>query len=295
MGFSLGNIGKTIQSGGTSLIPGGAQQLWGALQPNQTTQNQVPLETPEQRAARIRLNQFSDTGTFGNFTAGAEVPLGYGDYGVTAPEQQGLSTLQQLLQSGTPANYDLVDASLRPILDGSQNGIDSQFQPFVDQVSRQTRNATNAAKANLGYTGNLYSTNAIKDIGQVQAQGNETLASQLAALTNEALNRRVSAGSLALQSAAGREANTQGRIAASQQYGGLTRQLNDASIKARDAELLRRRQELQLPIQAATAVAGSNVPFGVPSVTTQTPSTLMDLLTLAVKGGSAFAGARGAG
>jgi hypothetical protein len=68
------------------------------------------------------------------------------------------------------------------------------------------------------------------------------------------------------------------QIEASQRFGGLTRQLNDASIKARDAELLRRRQELQLPIEAAKTVAGQTANYGVPSINTSPYGDLLGLV-----------------
>ena len=74
--------------------------------------SQVPLETPEQRAARKKLMGFADTGQFGDFKAGEEVPLGYGDYGVTGYETQGLSSLQQLLSESIPEQYRLGDDAL---------------------------------------------------------------------------------------------------------------------------------------------------------------------------------------
>jgi len=76
-------------------------------------------------------------------------------------------------------------------------------------------------------------------------------------LTDAYQARKLQAIPLAYQSGNNQEALQIGRIDASQRYGGLARNLNDASIKARDAELLRRRQELQLPIQAASGVLGS--------------------------------------
>lgn len=68
------------------------------------------------------------------------------------------------------------------------------------------------------------------------------------------------------------------QIQAAHQYGSLTRQLNDASIKARDAELLRRRQELQLPIQAAQTVAVQQANYGVPSIETSPYGDLLGLV-----------------
>lgn len=286
MGFNLGNAVTTVATGGLN-------KLWDAIQPNTITQDQVPLETPEQSAARKKLMEFANTGVFGKFTAGEDLGLGYGDYGVTPTEQTGLSSLQELLNSGIPSQYSLGDEALKSMLTTDPNQIAAQFDPFKTQVERQIKDSTNAAKRSGAYMGNLYSSDQVKQFGDIQARGNETLASQLANLTNESLNRRLQAIPLAYQSAKAQEENKLNRIAASQQYGALTRQLNDASIKARDAEILRKRQELGLPITAASNVAGQNANFGVPSVTTSEPSTMMNLLNLLVQGGSRLASARG--
>lgn len=249
--------------------------------------SQVPLETPEQRAARQKLLGFANTGQFGDFQAGAEVPLGFGDFNATGIEQQGLSSLQQLLGSGIPDQFKMGDAALQDLLATSPQQIENQFNPFKTQVQRQIGESNAALKRNAGFAGNLYSTNTIQNLGDVQARGNETLTSQLANLTNEALNRRLSAIPLAYQSGQAQEGINLGRIQASQQFGGLTRQLNDASIKARDAEILRRRQELQLPIQAAQTVAGQGSNFGIPSVET---SPYQDLLNMVGQVGGQYAG-----
>lgn len=255
-----------------------APAVVGGLLGGKKKTSQVPLETPEQRAARQKLMGFAETGQFGNFQAGAEVPLNYGDYNATGIEQQGLSSLQSLLQSGMPQQFQMGDNALRGLLETDPAAIQAQFDPFKAQVQRQITDSNTALKRNAGFAGNLYSTDTIRNMGDIEARGNETLTSQLANLTNEALNRRLSAIPLAYQSGQAQEGIQQGRIASSQQYGGLTRQLNDASIKARDAEILRRRQELQLPIQAAQTVAGGPPQFGVPEVES---SPFQDLLGLA--------------
>src|SRR3990167_6703954 len=77
---------------------------------------QVPLETPEQRAARQALLGFAQTGKFGDFKAGEEQNLGYGDFGPTGLEQTGLSSLQSLLQDGIPDQYRLGDEALQGFL-----------------------------------------------------------------------------------------------------------------------------------------------------------------------------------
>jgi hypothetical protein len=241
-------------------------------------QEQVPLETAEQRAARQKLMGFADTGKFGSFTAGEEVPVGYGDYNMTGIEGQGQSALQDLLNQGLPSQYAAGDNALMDYLKTDPTDIAAQYDPFKTQVQRQIKESDRALKRNAGFAGNLYSTDTIRSLGDIQARGNETLTSQLASLTDSALNRRLQAIPLAYQSAAGQQEAKLNQINASQQYGSLTRQLNDASIKARDAELLRRRQELQLPIQSAQTVAGQTANYGVPSVQTSPYGDLLGLV-----------------
>ena len=255
-----------------------AGSIGSALIGNKKKQEQVPLETPEQRAARQKLMGFANTGTFGNFTAGAEVPLGYGDYGMTGIEGKGQSALQDLLNQGLPSQYAAGDAALADYLKTDPTDVSAQYNPFRDQVNRQIKESNRSLKRNAGFAGNLYSTDTIRNLGDIQARGNETLTSELARLTDSALQRRLQAIPLAYQSGEAQQAARLNQIQASQQYGGLTRQLNDAAIKARDAELLRRRQELQLPIQAAQTVAGQQAQFGVPSINTSPYGDLLGLV-----------------
>lgn len=265
-----------------------APSLIGGLLGGGKKVKQQPLETAEQRAARRKLNQFSETGRFGDFTAGAEVPMEFGDFGVTDIEGHGLSSLQGLLRSGIPDQFRMGDEALRDILQTSPDAIEAQFNPFKAKVDREIAEANTALKRGAGFAGNLYSTNTIEGLGDIQSRGNESKIAELARLTNSALDRRLAAVPLAFQSGRDQEGIAMGRVGASQAFGGLTRQLNDASIKARDAELLRRRSELQLPIQAAQTVAGGAPPFGVPEVSQ--PSPFQGVLDMASRIGGQYLG-----
>lgn len=255
-----------------------AGMIGSSLIGNKKKQQQIPLETPEQGAARRKLMDFADTGQFGDFKAGAEVPLGYGDYEMTGIEQQGQSALQDLLDQGLPQQYAAGDAALADYLKTDPTDVSAQYNPFRDQVNRQIKESNRALKRNAGFAGNLYSTDTIRNLGDIQARGNETLTSEMARLTDSALNRRLQAIPLAYQSGDAQQAARLNQIEASQRFGGLTRQLNDASIKARDAELLRRRQELQLPIETAKTVAGQTANYGVPSINTSPYGDLLGLV-----------------
>lgn len=272
MGFSL----KDAVS--TAINPFNGPFIRKAFDTKYDTTRQVPLQSKEQKKARQMLNDFARTGRFGSFTAGQDLGLGIGDYNMTDPERTGLSTLQNLLRSGIPEQYRLGDDALRDLLNPSPEAIEAQFSPFKTIVDRQLRDSSDALKRRASFAGNLYSTDTIRSLGDIEARGNETLTAKLAELTNEALNRRLQAIPLAFRSGAEQEDIAMGRIGASQTYGSLTRRLNDERIKSRDAEILRRRQELQLPIQAASNVAGSNVQFGVPEIRTPQPNPYMDVL-----------------
>lgn len=251
-----------------------------------STQQQV-METPEQNDARKKLLAFANSGKFGNFTAGEELKgLGYGDFTATNEENSGLSALQSLLRGGLPGQYAMGDQALAGFLNPDPAAIQAQFDPFKDQVMRQTADAEAATKRSAGFARNLYSTDTMRKLGDVHARGNETLSSQLANLTNQALDRKMQAIPLAYQSAESQQNAKMQQISASQQYGALTRQLNDASIKARDNELLRRRSEAKMPIDALSTVAGGTSQFGVPSV--QNPSPYADLLGMAGKLGGQY-------
>ena len=266
-----------------SLITGGAGIVGSLLGKKKT--EQVPLETPEQKAARQSLLNFGLTGKHGGFEAGAEVPLQYGNFDATGIENQGLGKLQQLMNA-VPEQYRMGDDALKSYL-GSPLDIQAQFDPFKEQVNRQIGESERGLKRSAGFAGNLYSTNTIRGLGDIQARGNETLTSELARLTDSAMQRRLQAIPLAYQSAEAQQSAGLQQVGASQQYGGLVRQLNNQQAQLRDQELLRRRQELQLPIEALGKAAGQGAEHGIPSIQT---SPYQDLLGMVGKIGGQYVG-----
>lgn len=257
--------GTTAATIGTQLYLGSKRQKQKAMIPNEVLQ------------AMQRRNQFASTGSYGEFTAGEEVPLGYGDYSITPYEQQGLTSLGQLLSSGMPGQFSMGDEALRDMLETDPSKIEAQFTPFKARTERQIAESNDALKRSAAFGRNLYSTSTIKGLGDIQAKGNEAMASELANLTNEAANRRLQAIPLAYQAGKASEDITQGRLAAAFNYGSLPRTLNDASIKARDAELLRRRQEMLVPLDMEGANMGVSSQFGIPEINTSPYQSLLNM------------------
>jgi hypothetical protein len=234
---------------------------------------QVPLETAEQRAARIALLDAAKNGGFGNVKFGSAVDgytpgdaltgwtpgqafqgfnagEGYGgdlgDYNLTGTESTGLSHLDELLRSGNPALFDTGSKALTDLLTGDKfdpYAANSEFSPFRTALDRETRDAQDAVKRNAAFSGNLYSTNTLRSQADVTDRANTTKASKLAELFSEYTGRKVNAIPLAFQAAQTGENINQNRIAAAMQYGGLPRTLRDTAAQRAYADWQRARGE----------------------------------------------------
>lgn len=268
-----------------ALIGAGGSILGGVLGKKKKTSQGV-LETPEQKAARQKLGSFGATGKIGGFTVGEDIGIGGGDFNASGIETKGLSRLQDLLDSGLPESFDLGKESLKDFLATSDSAIDDQFNAFKTTANRQIQDSVDATKRNQAFAGNLFSTDTFERLGDVQARGNETLIAQLAGLTDSERSRRLSATGLAFEAGSAEQNAELGQIQASQQFGDLMRQLNDQEIQRRDAEILRRRGETGLQLDALSSVAGTPSNFGIGSVST---SPYADLISMTSKlGGDAI-------
>lgn len=246
-----------------------------------TTVSQVPLETPEQRQARQMLLNYAQTGKFGDITAGEDIGINPGNYDLSGLESQGLYQVGQGLD---PSNATSVNGvNFGDLLDTSEAGLNKQFSPYNALIQRQISQSVNAAKRAAGF-GGTYSSDTIRNIGQVYAQGNEQAAAKLADLQNEALSRKASL--LPTFANIGQQ-----RLNNAFTYGQLPRTLANASIQDKNNELLRRRQEQLGQISGATSVINAPVQFGVPSVTTQNPNPYLQLLQSLIPAGATLAAA----
>jgi len=284
-------VGSWVATGATAAV-GVGSYLGSKSGSKGNTASQVPMLTPEQKAAQATLAQFMSSGKYRDFTAGGDAGIQMGNWNMTGIEQQGQTELQRLLSSGIPEQFKMGNDALAGILNADPTNVSAMFDPFKQQVERQIRDSNVALKRGAGFAGNLYSTNTIRGLGDIQARGNETLTAQLANLTNEAFDRRLQAIPLAYQAGTAQEDISQGRIAAANQFGGLERALQNAGIEQSNAEILRRRNEYLLPLDSAKTLAGSNAQYGVPSVTTQSQNPMMDLLTAIIGAGGQYLGAK---
>lgn len=283
MGFNLKRAATAVATGGNSEWGAGGN-LWG--HGGTTTQDQVPLETPEQRQARQMLMNYAQTGQIGsNYTAGQDIGIQPGNYQMTGLETQGQSALQNLINGGMPQGYQQAGQAASDLMDTSEAGLNKMFSPYEAVAARQQALAESAAKRSAAITGNLYSSDTVRNLGDVAAKTAESNMATLAGLTNDALNRKLSAAGLASSNATAEQNNTRQNIADAYNYGQLQRNLANQQITDANNEKLRQRQEVLNQLTGAQAVSGAPVQFGVPSVTVQNPNPYLDFLKVAAQFG----------
>lgn len=285
----LGDIGSFAVGG-----PIGYGVYKAATSGGSTDVAQVPLMDPAQEQARNNLLNFSKTGTIGNYTAGTPYNGSLGDFGVSALENAGLGQVGQRLTagpstlnaSGTNSLLDLLNTEkFNPL---NNKGLVSGLTGAIDY---NTNLAENAAKRSAGYTGNLYSTDAVRNLGNVQAQGANTKATTLAGLYSQYMGQKLGAIPQAFTADAQTQDQARANTADAFAYGGVPRTLNTARDQAAYSEFQRQQQEKQGQVAAATSLSGSNVPFGVPNVSVPNANPWMQVMSLLAQFGGKAAGA----
>jgi len=212
-----------------------------------------------------QLIKYGNTGKLGNYQAGADYGGPLGNFDMTGVEQQGKSKLEELLASGNPDMFNAGTGELNKILTTdtynpySDTGL---YNGFAQSVDRATREGTQGLKRASAFSGNLYSKDLVKRMGDLQEQGQQQKSNRLAELYDAFVQRRLSAAPMAIQAGQAQESMNQGRIASAYQYGGLERTLADNQAKMSYADFLRKQQEQQGQIGALQSVAG-----GYPSPT----------------------------
>ncbi len=335
-----------------SLISAGGSIAGSLLGGKKKTQRQVPLEPPEISDARRTLLDIAKTGRFGDlelggalegidfggdltgftpgaelegFDAGAGLGLSLGDFDVTDIERQGLTGIERILAGGGGQNPLLgtTRTALEDIIGGEDFDPSDSFSGFQDRLDRELRERSSDLRRESGFTGNLFSTDTIEGLGDIQARGAEAGASELSRLENEARERRFRALPIALQQAELESGIELSGIEGALRFGGLERDLSDTEAIREFNEGLRQRGELQSDLlrrrseegtdalrrrgevlsdvsrrrgeelsvlDLLRTVLGSNTPFGVPELTVQDQSPFQGAFDQAARIGGGLIG-----
>lgn len=239
------------------------------------TVTQEPLLTDQQKQAQDLLLKYGQTGQLGDFTAGQAYTGSLGDFNLSGNEQAIQSKIMELLNGGTAggnagrsALNDLVNVKFNP--DDPSSG----FSSYARQTNRAFQGGLDTLNRDAAITGDRFSTSLGRDKVDLAERNNDILGSKLAELYDSAQGRKLSASNSLLADEAQQFQNAQ----SAQQIAQLERQLKDAEAQSKYNEFLRQRQEKLGSINSLNTVFNRDVPYGVKSITKESPSTFMSLL-----------------
>jgi hypothetical protein len=300
--FNRGEIGRGHLLApaiiGGALVAGGALGggLINAFGKKGGSLKQNPMESIEVTRAREMLREFGTSGITPwdyNFTESYKGDLG--NYDMSGLETQGQNLLSSTLGSNplifSQGTDTLSDFLTTDKYDPTKTGV---YEGLTAGIDRNTQEAIDEAKRGGAYTGNLYSTSQMDRFGDIAAQSGIAKSNILSNLYQNYVNQRLSAASGAISAGSTQKQMGLADIAASHQFGGLERALQDQKAKDAYGAWLKQREANLIPLQSLTGVLGSNQNFGFTSI--PTPNPWNDLLNTLVKTGGYIYGQKvGAG
>lgn len=234
---------------------------------------QKPMLTDQQKSAQQALLNFGNTGVtpWGyDFTQGYGGPLG--NYSMTPLTQQGQNALSASLTQGMPAVFNTGTGYLSNFLntpfDPNAGGAYSGLTAGIDT---NTQKAIDAQKNQAAWGGNLFSSQNARAIGDINTNAANTKSNILANLYLQNQQQKLSAAGQAVTAGTAENQGQLAQIAASQSYGQLAQQLQDAQAKDAYSAWLTQRQAMLQPLAALTNTAGQNANYGVTSVPVASP------------------------
>lgn len=260
--MAVGTLGSALGGGG------GSQSV-----------NQQPMMTEEQKRAMKLLQGVADTGQYNGMTFGEQYGGSLGNYDMTGLERMGQSNLAKLMQAGTGQNkmtesgQNVMHQLLTTDMYNPMSG--GAYDAYKKQARMALQDDMDALNRSLGSSGNLYSTARIGENRRLVEGSNAALQSKLGDMwqnyTNQKLGMAPTAYNAGMQGIQQGENIAMNRIGASQQYGGLSRNLTNARETAAYNEWVRARAEKSQPLQYAGQVMGANANFQPTSYPTTSP------------------------
>ena len=247
--------------------------------------DQRPMITDAQAGAQNAMLQF---GRSGQTPWGYDFTQGYGgslgNYNMTGLENQGQGALSSTLSMGNPFIFNQGTQAVNDLLSthnydpnndqGVYKGLTSGIDFNRDEAIKQTNQGA-------AYQGNLYSSNAARNIGNINVQAANQKSNILSQLYQNFTNQKIGAASTAINAGTQDQSMNLARIGASQQYGQLARTLQDQQAKDAYAAWQTQRQTELAPMSALSSLSGQNANYGVQSVNQPNPwNSLLNTLTM---------------
>lgn len=251
----------------------------GLFKAKTNTVTQEALLTPEQKQMMTLLSQLGGTGSAGGITLGDQYGGSLGNFDMSGIESMGGNRLMELLNAGTPEGIGTARNTLTGLANNKFNPDDptSGYAAYQRQVERSAQGVNDNLNRDAAITGDRFSSTLGRQKADLAAQQSDVLASKLAELYNTAQDRSLNASNSLASLENTNENINQNRIGSAFQYGGLERMLKTAEAQAKYGEFQRARTEKLGQFDVAKNLLGQKFEWGVPSVTTKSPSTFMSM------------------
>jgi hypothetical protein len=202
--------------------------------------------------------------------------------GMSSQEQTGQSLLDQFLAG--KGIGDLFAQGKQQISDTlAGKYADPNTSPFIQsmkQVSAQDlADAINASRRGSGARGKFFSTASGQEEGDLANRNLQNLNSIIGQFTQQ--ERQNMLGAVPQATAMDQYENQTvplSKIQAASTFGSLSRTLEQADLERQYNEFVRQRTEMSGPVSAAQSLYQTQVPYGVKSITTESPSTFMKMM-----------------
>jgi hypothetical protein len=212
----------------------------------------VSLMTPQQQSSQSTL--------LGRSTPLAESALGqysqpYPGQLTTEHEQKGLQTLGDYLGSTMPGDTPMMQGAqgeLEKTFSGEYDPVaGTYYQAYRTAVLRELEQAKDRLAAETSAGDKYFGGGRIKETGELEEGATNNLAVVLGQLFENERQNRLNAVPMAASLTGANEAMTQGRVGASQQYGGL-------EFQREYGDFLRQMQEMGIPLETAMSLSTHN-------------------------------------
>lgn len=269
---------------------GGLSKLWKSVEPytifggykgwtegEEHTIEQTPLMTDAQKNAETDLLKF-----YQKYLPMYEPGKEYSGLSTmmtpTSQETQGLNRLTKYLDQGDNESLGLASGVVNKTLSG---GYDPYSSTYYDSMKRQIKEEQGKslaeAKRSAAKYGYRSSSSENKALADVHTKTSNRLSDLIAQIAENERTRQLSAVPYGLQVASAYDQSALNKIGASQQYGGLSRLMQNVGYQ----DFLRKQQEYTAPLSVAQGLYNKNVPYGVKSFTYEDPSLLSQLINTA--------------
>lgn len=255
----------------------------------------VSMDAPWQTAMRKRLAELAEPGARERITRAGEPYPGELVAPLSEAETLGLEGLGQYLETPLPTEgrlYGLGKAELEKTLAGEEyDPLEGEYyQAYRENLMRELQEAKDRLAARTSARDAFYGGGRVAGEAELEETALGGMRETLGGLYETERMRRLGTVPMATELLEYEERAPLTRIAATQEYGALPREWEQATLDAERMEWLRQLTELGIPLDVATQMSTYSPPMYQPTYGPTSPSLFQQatpIITAAImKGGS---------